>query len=204
MSIQPSESSTQAYPINAAYQSNAKLDVQANKTDKTSGQPEDAKLEQAISKETLKTQTQASLIQHLFGEGAPKNENALRILYQETVDKLNEVLAPDLGPNAISAEKLAEQGGMDYWSPENTAARIVQGTTAMFDAFKAANSELEHEAALDRFLEVIGGGIEQGFQQATDMLKGFGVFDGSIKDNADKTYQLVQQGLQDFRTQQLL
>jgi hypothetical protein len=203
MSIQPSESSTQAYPINAAYQSNAKLDVQANKTDKTSGQPEDAKLEQAISKETLKTQTQASLIQHLFGEGAPKNENALRILYQETVDKLNEVLAPDLGPNAISAEKLAEQGGMEYWSPENTANRIVQGTVGFFEAYKTSNPDLQGEALLDKFLSVIGGGIEKGFEEAGSILKGFGVYDGSVKDNAEKTYELVQKGLQAFREQQM-
>jgi len=160
-------------------------------------------VEQQASKETARIQAQASIIQHLFGDKSKGDQNALKILFQEAIDQINQALEADLGPDAISAEKLAEQGGMDYWSPENTAGRIVQGTTAMFEAFKAANPKLEGEAALDRFLEVIGGGIEQGFKQATDMLTGFGVFDGSIKDNAEKTYQLVQQGLQDFRTQQL-
>ena len=160
-------------------------------------------VEQQASKETARIQAQASIIQHLFGDKNTGDQNALKILFQEAIDQINQALDADLGPDAISAERLAEQGGMEYWSPENTAGRIVQGTTAMFDAFKAANPKLEGEAALDKFLEVIGGGIEQGFQQATDMLTGFGVFDGSIKDNAEKTYQLVQQGLQDFRAQQL-
>lgn len=199
MSIQPSANVTQAY------QSNAKLDVQQTKTDKlTANQtPSEAGLEQNVSKETLKIQTQASLIQHLFGEGASKDQNALRILFQETVDKLNEVLAADLGPNAISAEKLAEQGGMEYWSPENTANRIVQGTVGFFEAFKTSNPGLEGEALLDKFLNVIGGGINKGFEEAGSILKGFGVYEGSIKDNAEKTYELVQKGLQTFREQQM-
>lgn len=156
-----------------------------------------------LSKEQQKVETQANIIHHLFGEGAPREQNALRILYQEAIDKLNEVLKPDLGENAISTEKLAEQGGMDYWTPENTANRIVQGTTAFFQAYKDSNPDLQGEELLDKFLGVIGGGIETGFKDATDILEGFGVYDGSIKENAEKTYDLVQKGLQAFRDQQM-
>ncbi len=197
MSIQPTTTSTQAY------QSTARLDVHSAKTEKTTSNPNETEIQQNVSQETLKIQTQASLIQHLFGEGAPKDENALRILFQETVEKLNEVLAPELGPNAISEEKLAEQGGMEYWSPENTANRIVQGTVGFFEAYKTSNPDLQGEALLDKFLSVIGGGIEKGFEEAGSILKGFGVYEGSIKDNAEKTYELVQKGLQDFRQQQM-
>ena len=156
-----------------------------------------------LTKEQQKAETQANLIQHLFGDGAPKAQNALRIFFQETISKLNEVLAPELGENAISAEKLAEQGGMEYWSPENTANRIVQGTTGFFQAYKDANPDVQGEELLDKFLGVIGGGIETGFKDATDILEGFGVYEGSIKENAEKTYDLVQQGLQAFREQQM-
>lgn len=156
-----------------------------------------------MTKEQQKIETQASLIQHLFGDGSPKDANALKILFQETISKLNEMLAPDFGENAISAERLAEQGGMEYWSPENTANRIVQGTTGFFEAYKASNPNLEGEELLDRFLSVIGGGIEDGFKDATDILTGFGVYDGSIKNNAEKTFELVQKGLADFREQQM-
>lgn len=201
MPIQSIDANANAYQRNAPTETNNKSQQAQDK------QPglmvEVGGVEQRASKETMKIQAQASIIQHLFGEGAPKDQNALKILFQEAIDQINQALEADLGPNAINAEKLAEQGGMDYWSPENTAGRIVQGTTAFFDAFKKSNPNLEGEALLDRFLNVIGGGIESGFKDATDMLKGFGVFDGSVKDNAEKTYDLVQKGLQDFREQQM-
>ncbi|WFE68521.1 DUF5610 domain-containing protein [Thiomicrospira sp. R3] len=201
MPIQSIDSNANTYQRNAAIDSNKKPELSADK------QPglvvNVGGVEQQASKETMKIQAQASIIQHLFGEGAPRDQNALKILFQETIEQLNQALEADLGPNAISAEKLAEQGGMDYWSAENTAGRIVQGTTAFFEAFKQSNPNLEGVGLLDKFLSVIGGGIESGFKDATDMLKGFGVFDGSVKDNAEKTYDLVQKGLQDFRAQQM-
>ena len=46
---------------------------------------------------------------------------------------------------------------------------------------------------------MIGGGIDQGFKEARDILNSLGVLEGEIADNIDKTYELVQTGLQDFR-----
>ncbi|HEY9016809.1 DUF5610 domain-containing protein [Thiomicrospira sp.] len=212
MAIQSANGLNQAYSkvsqIENATPQNKLLDNQARQTEKFSLDGSNASSQapgqdKPLTKEQQKVEQQANLIEHLFGKGAPKESNALKILFQETIEKLNEVLAPDLGPNAISAEKLAEQGGMDYWSPENTAGRIVQGTTGFFESYKAANPGLEGEALLDKFLSVIGGGIESGFKDATNILQGFGVYQDSIKDNAEKTYDLVQQGLAAFREQQM-
>lgn len=214
MPIQPTHGLNQAYQkvsqIDNATAQNKLVDNQTKQAEKfsletsPSGKNQQAPgQEKMLTKEQQRVETQANLIQHLFGEGAPKNANALKILFQETIDKINEVLTPDLGPEVISAEKLAEQGGIDYWSPENTANRIVQGTVGFFEAYKSANPTLEGEALLDKFLGVIGGGIEDGFEDATNILKGFGVYEGSIKENAEKTFELVQQGLQAFREQQM-
>lgn len=214
MPIQPTHGLNQAYQkvsqIDNATTQNKLLDNQAKQGEKfpldassTGKNQQTPGQEKILTREQQRVETQANLIQHLFGDGAPKNANALKILFQETIDKINEALAPDLGEGAISAEKLAEQGGMDYWSPENTANRIVQGTVGFFEAYKNANPKLEGEALLDKFLGVIGGGIEDGFKDATNILEGFGVYKGSIKENAEKTYELVQQGLQAFREQQM-
>lgn len=214
MPIQPTHGLNQAYQkvsqIDNSIAQNKLLENQAKHAEKfpldasSAGKNQQAPgQEKMLTKEQQRVETQANLIQHLFGDGAPKDANALKILFQETIDKINDVLAPELGRDAISAEKLAEQGGMDYWSPENTANRIVQGTVGFFEAYKTANPELEGEALLDKFLGVIGGGIEDGFKDATNILEGFGVYKGSIKENAEKTYELVQQGLQAFREQQM-
>lgn len=200
MAITPTQTGA-AYIQNADKPKDSPINPDSGK--KPSASIEIAGIEQEVSKETLRIQSQASLINHLFGDEKTKDSNALKILYQETIEKLNEVLAPDLGPNAISAEKLAEQGGMEYWSPENTANRIVQGTTGFFEAYKEANPQLSGEALLDKFLDVIGGGIEKGFNDAKDILSGFEVYDGTVKNNAEATYDLVQKGLAAFREQQM-
>ena len=157
---------------------------------------------------TMKTNQQASLIAHLFGDGKSANENSLKLTFQAAIEKLNEILSAELGLTEdasapISEETLKQQGGMEYWTPENTAQRIVDGSTAFFTAFQSANPDLEGEALVDRFIEVVGGGVTQGFEEAKDLLGDMKVLEGSIADNIDKTYALVQEGFQNFRNQYL-
>ncbi|MBA1333039.1 hypothetical protein QQ73_18915, partial [Candidatus Endoriftia persephone str. Guaymas] len=57
----------------------------------------------------------------------------------------------------------------------------------------------EQDSALNEFLELIGGGIEQGFAEARGILEGLEILNGEIEQNVDKTYELVQQGLERFR-----
>ncbi|WP_319557466.1 DUF5610 domain-containing protein [Thiomicrorhabdus sp.] len=152
----------------------------------------------------IKIQTQASLVEHLFADPQNAKQNALKITYQSAIEKLNEQLSADLGldPQAeplISQKRLEEQGGMDYWSPENTAGRIVQGSTAFLGAFQNAHPELEGDALIERFVEVIGGGIEQGFAEAKGFLGDLNVYEGSIADTVEQTYQEVQKLLSEFK-----
>ncbi|MEH6627576.1 MAG: DUF5610 domain-containing protein [Motiliproteus sp.] len=119
----------------------------------------------------------------------------LALVYQAAIDAINKELAPAMGENAIER---TQQQGLDV-SPEATAGRIVSLTTAMFSRFQDQRSELSPAEQMDRFLELIGGGIDQGFAEARGILDGLGVLEGEIKDNIDLTYDLVQQGLQAFR-----
>ncbi len=194
-----------ANPIQA-YQNNANLSP-VNQSDKSKPvEPTEPKT--ASTSSELKTAQQASLIAHLFGDGQSTNENTLKLTYQAAIEQLNEVLSAELNlavgvSEPISAETLKQQGGMEYWTPENTAKRIVDGSTALFSAFQAANPELEGEALVDRFIEVVGGGVTKGFEEAKGLLGDLDVLEGSIADNIEKTYTLVQEGFQNFRNQYL-
>lgn len=157
---------------------------------------------------TIRNERQASLVAHLFGNGASAASSSLKITYQAAIEKLNEVLSADLntaeGAAApISEEALKEQGGMEYWTPENTAKRIIEGSSAFLSGFQSAHPELEGEALIDRFMDVIGGGISQGFTEAKGILGDLDVLKGDIADNIESTYSLVQDGLQAFRNQYL-
>jgi hypothetical protein len=122
-------------------------------------------------------------------------DRPMSLLYQAAVDKLNELLAVELGPNAIQQ---ALESELDI-SPEATAQRIVDLSTNLFDAFKEQHADLSDEEALDLFMETIGSGIEQGFAEAREILDGLGVLQGEIATNVDLTYEQVQEGLASFR-----
>jgi len=117
----------------------------------------------------------------------------MELLYKSALEKLNTVLEPDFGPDAIQSSAEIDV------SPEATAGRIVSLSTAFFEAFRQQNPEMGDEEALDRFMSTIGSGIEQGFAEAREVLEGLQVLNGDIATNIDTTYELVQQGLQDFR-----
>jgi|GEM_PF-1196125 len=203
-----------------AYQKTASLAPEqtnpSNNGTRTHGQPERA--EQASERTTsvqqnhltIRQQNQASIVEMMFSSSESATQNSLKITYQEAIDKINEVLTADIGeqvdPNSflpISQEALDAQGGMEYWTPENTAQRIVDGTTAFLAGYQAAHPELEGEALMNGFMEVIGGGISQGFDQAKGVLGDLNVLEGDIESNVDLTYKLVQEGLEKFRNQYL-
>lgn len=162
-----------------------------------------------IEKMNMRTEQQASLVAHLFGDGASTQQSSLKITYQAAIEKINEILMAQM-PSAesndatvkpISEEALQAQGGMEYWTPENTAKRIVNGATAFFDGFKAAHPELEGEELINQFIEVVGGGLTQGFDEAKGILGDLDVLKGEIAENIELTFQLVQSGMETFRQQ---
>lgn len=181
-------------------------DTSAQKPQLPSANPElDEKLAQyGVSSTYTKVEYQASVVSHLFGDQDQAVENSLKMTFQAAITKLNEILGPELGEEApISQEKLEEQGGMEYWSPESTAKRIVDGASGFLEGFKKAHPELEGEALMNKFDDIVGGGLRQGFEEAQSILEDLKVFDGLVKENFDSTFNLVNQGMLDFRNQYL-
>jgi len=87
--------------------------------------------------------------------------------------------------------------GVDF-SPEATAERIVTFSTQFFTVYREQHPEMDEKEALTKFVNIISGGIDQGFGEAKEILGGLKVLEGDIAANIDKTYELVQSGLQDF------
>lgn len=59
--------------------------------------------------------------------------------------------------------------------------------------------DMDEQERLDSFLRIIGGAIDQGFNEAKDILKGLNVYEGEIESNVDATYDFVLKGLAQFR-----
>lgn len=86
---------------------------------------------------------------------------------------------------------------------ENTANRIIEGSTAFLAGFQKIHPELEGEALMEKFNEVVGGGLKQGFSEAKEILSGLKVFEGSVEESFNATYELVEKGMLNFRNEYL-
>ena len=121
-------------------------------------------------------------------------DHSLTLVLKTAIEGINTELEPTLGPGAIQA---AVDNGLDV-SPEATAERIVSLSTAFLPAYLDANPDLDFETAVNQFVDVISGGIDQGFAEAREILDGLKVLNGDIASNIDATYELVQDKLAAF------
>lgn len=125
---------------------------------------------------------------------------SLNIEAQKIVEKLNELLKDRLpsGIQELTPEEV---------TPEATADRIVQQVTSLFEAYAKQNSNLNKEEQLSNFITAVKKGVQQGYDEAFEILEGLGAFqfDG-IKAGVEKTKILIEQKLvafEDFKRQEL-
>lgn len=137
-------------------------------------------------------QLNAAILQASMNVSLSSQSDPLALVYKSAITGINEALQADFGDNAV--QNAASQDN----SAEATAQRIVSLSTGFFDAFKKQNPGMDNDAALEKFMGTITGGMEKGFGEARDILKGLNVLQGDIAGNIDKTYELVQKGYADF------
>jgi len=82
----------------------------------------------------------------------------------------------------------------DY-APHKVAERILN-----FVGQALARIEGDTQALMDR-MQAARQGVELGFNEAKDILTGLGAWGGTVEDNAEQTYTLIQQGLDGFDQQ---
>ena len=156
--------------------------------------PGKQKVEEETTVASVKQQFNSAILQANLNVNVSAGNEPLALLYKAAIEGINEALEPELGANAIQN---AYDSGLDV-SPEATAERIVSLSTAFFSSYQEQHPELSDQEAATKFAEIIGGGIDQGFGEAREILQGLDVLEGDIASNIDSTYDLVQQGLQAF------
>ncbi len=147
-----------------------------------------------LSVEQAKKQYNQSILKSNLTVSLSMGNESMALLYKTAIDEVNIALEGELGENSIQE---AYDSGLDI-TPEATAERIISMSTAFFSGYRNQNPEMSESEAVNKFAEIIAGGIETGFSQARGVLDGLKVLEGDIADNIDLTYGLVQQGLQAF------
>ena len=168
------------------YAENAANSDKTKNVDATSKQTAQQTSKQLMNQAILSAQEDVSL---------KSGDQSMTLLYRAAIEAINKELAPSMGENAIQT---AYDNGVDT-SPEATADRIVSFATQFFSVHQQQNSNMSFDEQLDSFMTIIGGAIDNGFEEARDILSGLKVLQGDIADGVDKTYGLVQEGLQAFR-----
>ncbi|WP_019026850.1 DUF5610 domain-containing protein [Colwellia piezophila] len=141
-----------------------------------------------------KKQLNAAIIESTLKFSNTMGDRPLSLLLKTALQGINEALKSG---GVDSSVEDAYESGLDV-SPEATAERIINFSTQFLASYREQHPEMDEEQSLTAFIDIIRGGIEQGFAEAKEILGGLKVLKGDIATNIDKTYQLVQEGLQSF------
>lgn len=136
----------------------------------------------------------AAIIESTLKFNNTVGDKPLSLLLKTALQGINEALK---GSGVDSSVEDAYESGIDF-SSEATAERIVSFSTQLLGSYREQHPEMDEEESLTSFVDIISGGIEQGFSEAKDILGSLKVLEGDISNNIDKTYELVQEGLQSF------
>lgn len=117
---------------------------------------------------------------------------SLTILGDKVIAKLDELLKADV-PGGIASLSPEQH------TPEATAQRIVDGTTALFSIYARQHKDMEGEELFDSFMETIRKGIKQGYNDAMGTLGDIGALKiGGVQEGISETMRLVEEKLQAF------
>lgn len=151
---------------------------------------DDASAGSAVAK--AKADLNVSIVQASLTVSIKSGNDALSLVYKSAITNINEALKADFGDDAI------QQAASQDNSPEATADRIVSLSTAFYSAYQAQHPGVDDATSRQNFVDTIRKGVEQGFKEAKDILGGLKVLQGDVASNIDKTYELVQKGLDAF------
>ena len=121
-------------------------------------------------------------------------EETIRVVTEKSLEKLLSVV------NDARAELGIPEGAVIDTSPEATAGRIVDFALGAFSHFQDNHPELEGEEARQAFSEFIGGAIEQGVQEARDILTALNALDDGTNTLIDNISQIIKERLDLFVT----
>lgn len=171
--------------------------IQSTPVEQAGARPASAEKIQKPAAQESNVQLNASILKASVEVSISSKNEPMQLLLKSVISKLNEVLKDQFGDDAIQNAMSQDN------TPEGTAGRIVSLSTGFFEAFKAQHPGEDQAQLVDHFLQIIKSGVDQGFKEARDILQGLDVLKGDIASNIEKTYGLVQKGLEDFRTSML-
>jgi len=83
-------------------------------------------------------------------------------------------------------------------SPEATADRIFNFAAGFFQAYRIQHPELDDETSRESFVDLVWGAVQQGIQEARDILTAIAPIDESVNDSIDTIAQILENRFTQF------
>jgi hypothetical protein len=130
-----------------------------------------------------------------FGNTTITQSESLNIILERSYDKLTSLVV-----EAKDVLGIAPDAQLDT-SPEATANRIAYFALNFFEQYAAKHDDLQGKEARKAFADLIGGAINQGIQEAQDILGALGAITGEIENSITTIQTIIQERLDAFINQ---
>ncbi|MDR2113422.1 MAG: DUF5610 domain-containing protein [Candidatus Accumulibacter sp.] len=168
----------------------------------THEKPETTRTGNPANAAALKQQLNVQILEASAKVSLTAGDQPLALVFRSAIDRINELLGPELREPEPGAGALPEVAAQDN-SAEATAGRILSISTGFYESYAQQHAGEDPEAIAKNFVSLIRGGFEKGFGEARNILEGMNVFNGEVQSGVMKTYDLVQKGYDDFLNEKL-
>ncbi len=127
-----------------------------------------------------------------FGAGGLSNDESMQIVFERAMEKLRGVV------DAARAELGFPEGAAIDTSPEATAGRIVDFALGNFGHFYDNHPELSEDEARVQFADFIGDAINQGIQEASDILTALNALNPDVESMIETISGIINERLAAF------
>ena len=149
---------------------------------------------------TTRSALNAQIIEASMKVSLGSATNSQGLLFRSSLESIYESLAGQFESNILPDYKMPtiSDSNNPFATPEGTANVILGFSLGMYEIFAAQHKGKDDAEIAAHFIDVIRGGFEKGYNEAVDILKGMNVFEGHVKSEIEKTWDLVQQGYNDW------
>jgi phosphoglycolate phosphatase-like HAD superfamily hydrolase len=158
----------------------------------------------SIQSISLPAQAQAGQINDRFQQQPKTEKSNVRPVNEDSVelrkptpqqvinDQIMQAIGELNGYLKTEGFQTIEQLDPAEFTPEKVSDRILNFIDL---AIKRAENNGADSSELEKMREQARAGVEDGYNKAYDMLEGLGLMEGKVKEDVEKTYELLQQGL---------
>lgn len=119
-------------------------------------------------------------------------EQSLLLLLHTTLDRINDVLTPEMGSIHLHPEPDSEA------TPGAVASQIIRLTTRLYPVYAERHIGPPPYRQAERFMTLVRNGLDQGFDEARDILRRLQVLQDAVEKDLHACYQQIQLGFEKF------